>query len=218
MVAVRVWWQMLIAGESANLEVITAQYTEGDAVTTHDNPQKKGRPTPKRREAEARRQRPLVPADRKAAKRAAREARNASFRREQEALLTGDERYMPAGHRGKVRRFIRDFADVRWSFSEFIIPVMLLFLVGLTSIAFFKPEANVASIAVTIMSGIFYGLFLISIVEAVYVWFRIKRVAATRFPDEPLPRGGWFYLYSRMVMARRWRTPAPQVTRGESLS
>lgn len=180
-----------------------------------ENSQKKGRPTPKRRDAQARHQRPLVPADRKAAKRAAREKRNAEFRREQEALQTGDERYMPLAHRGKVRRFIRDTVDARWSFSEFIVPVMLLFLVGLTVIAFLKPAPNVASIAVTTLSGIFYGLFIISIIEGVIVWRGLKRRILDRYATEPMPRGAWFYMYSRMVMARRWRTPAPQIGRGE---
>lgn len=182
---------------------------------SHDN-HKKGRPTPKRKDAQARRQRPLIPADRKAAKKADKERRNLEFQREQEALRTGDERYMPAAHQGRVRRYIRDCVDSRWSFSEFIVPVMLLFLVGLTAIAFAQPEPFIAELAMTILAGTFYGLFIISILEAFIVWRRIKRAINTHFPDDPRPRALPFYAYSRMVMARRWRTPAPQITRGET--
>lgn len=185
------------------------------AATTPGQGQKKGRPTPKRREAEARHQRPLVPADRKAAKRAARERRNEAYRREQEALLTGDERYLPFAHRGKVRRFVRDWLDARWSASEFIVPVMLLFLVGITAIAFANLGEDISRAIALTLSITFYSLFALSILEGIIVWRRLRRRIEERYPDEEIPRGTWFYCYSRMVMARRWRTPAPQVKRGE---
>lgn len=185
------------------------------AATTPGQGQKKGRPTPKRREAEARHQRPLVPADRKAAKRAAREKRNEAYRREQEALLTGDERYLPLAHRGKVRRFVRDWLDARWSASEFIVPVMLLFLVGITAVAFANLGEDISRIIALTLSITFYSLFALSIIEGIVVWRRLRRRIEERYPNEEIPRGTWFYCYSRMVMARRWRTPAPQVNRGE---
>lgn len=178
--------------------------------------QKKGRPTPTRKQAEAQRVRPLIPADRKAAKKAAQAKRNEDFRREQEALRTGDERYMPAAHRGLVRRFIRDSVDARWSVSEFLLPVMLLFMVGLTSVVFFFGEnPEISRWIVSVLSAVFYGLFIISIIEGFFVWRSIKRSLALTYPNENLPRGAWFYMYSRLVMARRWRTPAAQVGRGE---
>ena len=72
---------------------------------------KKGRPTPKRKDAEAARIHPLVPKDRKEAKRAARAARNARFDAEQRALVTGEEKYLPARDKGAARRFVRDYVD-----------------------------------------------------------------------------------------------------------
>ncbi|RRC96325.1 DUF3043 domain-containing protein [Schaalia canis] len=194
--------------------------TTGSGDSTQPTPtpergQKKGRPTPTRREAQARHQRPLVPADRKAAKRAAREKRNEAYRREQEALLTGDERYLPPTHRGKVRRFVRDWLDARWSASEFIVPVMLLFLVGITAVAFANLGEDLSRTIALTLSITFYSLFALSIVEGIIVWRGLRRRIEQRYPDEDIPRGTWFYAYSRMVMARRWRTPAPQVKRGE---
>ena len=95
--------------------------------TTPDG--KKGRPTPKRKAAEAARIRPLVPKDRKEAKRAARAARNARFDAEQRAMITGEEKYLPARDKGRARRFVRDYVDARHSFSEWILACMMVSLV-----------------------------------------------------------------------------------------
>lgn len=174
---------------------------------------RKGRPTPSRREAEARHNRPLVPADRKEAKRLAKAKRDEAYRREQEALITGDERYLPLRDRGRVRRYARDWVDARWSVSEFFVPFMLVFLAAMMAVSFIQTE--IASQILVWVTGAFYGLLLVSIAEGIVVWQRLKRRVAERFPDDQIPRGTWFYIYSRMVMARRWRSPRPQVARGE---
>lgn len=176
--------------------------------------QKKGRPTPTRKEAQARQLRPLVPADRKAAKREAKRIRSEEFRREQEALRTGDDRYMPYAHQGKARRFVRDMVDCRWTISEFMVPLMLLFLAMITAVAYLKPESETAGYTLTIVAVVFYSLFILSILEAIVLWRRIKKISLARYGEDPR-RGGWFYMYSRMVMPRRWRTPPPQVARGD---
>lgn len=176
--------------------------------------QKKGRPTPKRKDAQARHLRPLVPADRKAAKREAKRIRAEEFRREQEALRTGDDRYMPYAHQGKARRYVRDSVDSRWTISEFMVPLMLLFLAMITAVAYFKPNSETAGYTLTLVAAVFYALFFLSIIEAVVMWRRIKKNSLARYGADPR-RGGWFYMYSRMVMPRRWRTPPPQVARGE---
>lgn len=174
----------------------------------------KGRPTPSRREAEARRQRPLVPADRKEAKRQARAKRDEAYRLEQEAMMTGDERHMPYNHRGRVRRFTRDWVDARWSLSEFVFPAMLLFLVGMLALSLL-PNKEIAQWVILGITVFFYVLLALSILEGFLVWARLKKRIAEALPRETVPRGTWFYCYSRMVMARRWRTPRPQVARGE---
>lgn len=176
----------------------------------------KGRPTPSRKQAEARNARPLVPADRKEAKRIAREKRNAAYEREQLALQTGDERYLPLRDKGRVRRFVRDWLDARWSFSEFLLPMMVLFLVAMLAVSL-VPSIQ-TTIGPAIMIGIttaLYSLFAISIIEGIVVWQRLKRRIAERYPAEEIAKGTWYYAYSRMIMARRWRTPKPQVARGE---
>ena len=75
-------------------------------------PEGKGRPTPKRKEREAAHKRPLV-LDRKRDAARRRVERNLRFEREQKAMASGDERYMPAQHAGAPRRFARDSVDSR---------------------------------------------------------------------------------------------------------
>ena len=91
----------------------------------------KGRPTPTRKEAEAaaraRAKAPAHPQGDGAARSASRAASPAA--RSAQAMKTGDERYFLARDKGPVRRFVRDFVDVRFSFVELMIPVMILVLV-----------------------------------------------------------------------------------------
>lgn len=175
----------------------------------------KGRATPTRKEAESARQRPLVPSDRKLAKKIEREKRNETYQKEQLALQTGDERYLPWRDKGKVRRFSRDWVDARWSISEFLLPGMLLFLIAMLGAGFIDQQQTTGQMFVVVLTIILYCLFGISALEGVLVWLRIKKKVQLRYPDEAIPKGTWFYTYSRMLMARRWRSPKPQVARGE---
>ena len=180
---------------------------------------KKGRPTPSRKEAEAARRRPLVATDRKEAKRREREARDIAWARQEEALRTGDERYLPERDRGKARRFTRDWVDARRSLSEYLLPVMLAFIVLSIGIGFISPSANqsggAASVVLAWTTIALYIMFAIAIIEVSVVWPRIKKRIRIRYPDEKIPKRTYFYAFSRMIMLRRFRSPKPQVGRGE---
>ena len=184
-------------------------------MTREQSKDKKGTPTRSRKEAEAARARPLVPKDRKLARQIEKQKRSESFAREQEALQTGDERYLPYRDKGRVKRFVRDWIDARWSASEFLLPAMLLFLITMLAVGFLAPNTSQTGIASLVFVAALYGLFIVSIGEATIVWFRLKKRIKTRYPDDAIPKGTWFYAYSRMLMARRWRSPKPQVGRGE---
>ena len=106
---------------------------------------RKGRPTPKRKEAEAANKRPLVPVDRKSAAKAAREAQRERREREYKAMQTGDERYLPARDRGPVRRYVRDYVDARYSLGEFFLPIAAVCLV--IQLSFAQVNASVSLIA-----------------------------------------------------------------------
>ncbi|MDO5035026.1 MAG: DUF3043 domain-containing protein [Actinomycetaceae bacterium] len=176
----------------------------------------KGHPTRTRKEAEAANRRPVIPKDRREAKRRRRERENAAWERQQRAMETGDERYMPARDKGRIRRFTRDYVDARWSIAEFVLPamiVLILFMFLMVTIA----QATSPEVAGMLVQGITYTtytLLLLSVFESIYVNQKIKKLVAEKWPNEPWVRN-WFYTFSRMIMFRRWRQPKPQVKRGE---
>lgn len=168
----------------------------------------KGRPTPKRRTAEAANKRPLVPTDRKAAAKAARAAARAQRDRQFQAMQTGDERYLPAKDRGPVRRFIRDHVDARRNLGEFFLPVAMVFV--FLTLLFGR---NVQASAVIVM--VLYAIVLITIIDAFIMWRRLKPRLVARFGDEANQRGLAMYAVMRVFQLRRARLPKPQVRRGQ---
>src|SRR5687768_11357177 len=90
----------------------------------------KGRPTPKRREAEVlARAKARPPRDRKELAKRQRELRTEDSRKIRQAMKTGDERYFMPRDQGPVRRFIRDYVDSRFSIVELMIPLLIISMV-----------------------------------------------------------------------------------------
>ena len=48
-----------------------------------------------------------------------------------------------------------------------------------------------------------------------FVWRKVKRAFTEAHPREDIPSGTAYYTFSRMIMPRRWRSPRPQVDRGQ---
>ena len=176
---------------------------------------KKGRPTPTRKESEAARRKPLVPTDRKLAKQQAKQKRAEAYERERVALETGDERYLPIRDKGRIRRYIRNYVDARWSVAEFLLPAMLVFLGGMLLFSFIPLPGAISEYIIVGLTVLFYGMLIAALIESIFVWRKLKKLLAARYPGDEIPRGTWFYLFSRMLMARRWRSPRPMVQRGE---
>ncbi|SFK07113.1 DUF3043 domain-containing protein [Streptomyces pini] len=167
----------------------------------------KGRPTPKRSEAEAlRRAVAKPPADRKEASRRAREARRAELARQREALAGGDERYLPARDRGPVRRYARDFVDGKWHVAEFFLPLAVVIL-----ILSMMPSMQVKNASLLL----WLGVIVMIVVDSVLTGFRLRKALAERFPDENR-RGAVAYALMRTLQMRRMRLPKPQIARGEA--
>ena len=100
--------------------------TSNDAKGTSNNG--KGRPTPKRKEAESKRKvstlAPVVTKDQKRASKAlARQSRVA----QRAAYLRGEESAMPLRDRGPARRYVRNLVDSRRSIGEYFLPIIFSF-------------------------------------------------------------------------------------------
>jgi hypothetical protein len=92
---------------------------------------KKGKPTPKRKEAQAKLNlSPLAPGASKESKKALKAQTRIRRMEARAAYMRGEESAMPARDKGPVRRFVRNYIDERRSFSEYflVIIVVILFL------------------------------------------------------------------------------------------
>ncbi len=166
----------------------------------------KGRPTPKRSEAEAHRKtRVSVPKDRKEAAKQARERMRAEREKQRTALLEGDERALPPRDKGPVRRYVRDFVDSRWAAAEFFLPYAVVVLV--LSIT----KVNYLQLLSTLLFMVF---FVVVILDFVRIGLQLRKGLATRFPNENT-RGAVMYGLMRTLQMRRLRLPKPMVKRGE---
>ncbi len=166
----------------------------------------KGRPTPKRKEREAARVRPLV-MDPKASAKERRAKEREQREKENAALLSGDEAHMPLAHRGPQRRFIRDWVDARWSLGEFLMPLAIVFVIA--SLVFGN---NVVVSGWIIIA--FYVLVLITAGDAFFAIRSLGKALQAKYGDKA-ERGYRLYAISRLLNLRRLRVPRPKVARGE---
>jgi hypothetical protein len=170
--------------------------------------QKKGRPTPTRKEAQAAaKARAKVPRTRKEMAAANKAARSDSSGKMRQAMRNGDERYLPARDQGPVRRFIRDYVDSHFSFIELMIPLMLVVLIlGYSGSKTITTYANLAMLAVLILI----------VVDLTRLRFRLRRQLTERFPDTTT-KGTTYYAVARSLQMRFMRLPKPQVKIGAEL-
>nr|WP_235861488.1 DUF3043 domain-containing protein [Tersicoccus phoenicis] len=164
----------------------------------------KGAPTPKRRDQEAARRRPLVPDDRKAAREANREASRESRLRTRRAMETGDDKYLPLRDKGPQKRFVRDWVDARFSIGEILLPLALVFVL-LT----FIPNTAVQSVVLVF----FYAFVAVVVVDGLWLRRTLKRRLTAKFGATE--RGVYWYGFMRTLQFRRIRLPKPMVKRGQ---
>ena len=170
--------------------------------------QKKGRPTPSRREAEAaRKARAKVPRTRKEQAAARRLARTESSGKMRQAMKTGDDRYLPARDQGPVRKFIRDYIDSSFWMLELMLPAMVVFLVfGYSGNATLASYANLALPA----------MLLVVLFEGFRMRGKLRKELTRRFPDDS-QKGATMYAVMRALQVRFLRMPKPQVKVGQAL-
>lgn len=189
-------------------------------VATADEPstaQGKGRPTPKRRDAEGRRGPVTAPKTRKEAyarqKQLAKSQRTAqasakprSVAEQRAALKRGDPSALPRRDQGATRKLARDYVDSRRMLSNYL---LLLFPIMIAS-SFIPSLAGVQIVVLVIFLGF--------LVEWYIVGKRIRAMAVERFGSaDGTNMGIGFYAGSRAYLPRRWRLPGPQVERGDDI-
>ena len=166
----------------------------------------KGRPTPKRSEAE-RRRRYNAPGDRKEALRQSRTRDKSARARKAEAMRRGEEWALPAKDKGPVRALARDLVDSRRRLSEFYMYglVVLLFLLFLRN-----------PVMQTILPLLLIVMVVIMVVEGYFVGRRVTMLANERFPGEST-RGIKMYAAMRALQIRQLRFPKPRVKPGATV-
>lgn len=191
----------------------TPPVESGAAATTPARPAGaaagKGRPTPRRRDAEAeRRARARPPRSRREAAEQRRERARVERGRTRQAMITGDERGLPARDRGVVRRFVRDTVDARQSPLQYVLPVMVVLLLGSTVISsIIAKQHPAATLDATL---VFYVLVLLFLGLAVRYGFELRRIVAARFTETGENTAGAVrYGVLRAVTLRRLRQPKP---------
>jgi hypothetical protein len=185
-----------------------------DDVDEASEPERKGRPTPKRRDSQGRRGPVTAPKTRKEAyarqKQLSREQRSSraaakprTVAEQRAALRRGDPSALPRRDQGQTRKLARDYVDSRRMLSNYL---LLLFPI------------MIAGLAVPALQLVVLVVFLGLLVEWYIVGRRIRAMALERFGEA---QGGnmtiGFYAGSRAYLPRRWRLPGPQVERGDSI-
>ncbi|MET8578725.1 DUF3043 domain-containing protein [Streptomyces sp. NPDC005012] len=183
-----------------------AQTPVSQAKQPRDPQAPKGRPTPKRSQAQSQRRSVAnTPTNRKEAAKRQREERRAALERQRQALASGDERYLPVRDKGPVRRFARDYIDSRWCVAEFFLPmaviILVLTIIRNQQVQYLGMLLWLAVIAMIVIDSLFTGI-------------RLRKRLAEKFPDDNR-RGAVAYALMRSLQMRRLRLPKPQVKRGE---
>ncbi|WP_127783362.1 DUF3043 domain-containing protein [Rhodococcus sp. X156] len=176
----------------------------------------KGRPTPKRRDAEGRRRGPVPPPPvtqreaykrsktTKGAKTTKSERRQAAAER-RERMMSGDDRFVLARDRGPAKALARDVVDGRRNITGLFMPLALVVV-----LTFMIPSLqNVVAIGMLL-------IMIVMAVEGVYLGRLVSARVHERYPDDTTSglRLGW-YSFIRASQIRRLRAPRPRVKPGD---
>jgi hypothetical protein len=189
-------------------EVDPAQPVAADAAARQAG---KGRPTPRRREAQKRRTGPVAPPPktRREAVRRAREQGNDRRADAREGVRAGDERYLSARDRGPERRMVRDIVDSRRNAGVLFLLSAVVYFAGLL-IPSVQIKAAITALWLTVL--------ILLVVDSAVIGLRIRKLMRERYPDSSQKLSGLiFYGATRATMVRRWRSPKPVVELGDAI-
>jgi hypothetical protein len=163
----------------------------------------KGRPTPKRSEAQKRRGGPVAPppTNRREAAKQLRAKQADGRKRIREGSLRGDEKLMLKRDQGPVRKLVRDLVDSRRTLGWILLPLAVIVVIA----GFFGPAASSLAVAVWMAA-----MFAVA-VDMVFIGFGLSKAIQEAFPDEPKWKGHIRYGLMRTIQMRRLRVPRPSV-------
>lgn len=212
---------------SAGAQDSTAQDREGAEglgtpdTKTADRPAAeaaKGRPTPKRSEAERGRKQGITGTPARSQSGRGGSARGGSARgggarpaenkadraRRYDAMKRGEDWALQPRDRGPVKALARDFIDSRRRLSEYYMYVMVALIVVL----FIRtPAVEKWAEPIALL------LILFVVVDAYFIRRSLRKLVAARLPGES-SRGVTMYAVFRALQIRRMRMPAPRVHPG----
>ncbi|WP_010695339.1 DUF3043 domain-containing protein [Saccharopolyspora spinosa] len=192
--------------------------TESDAETgqaaaehaaNHNHTPKKGKPTPKRRDAEGKRRGPVPPPpknQREAIKRSRgnKDERRQAARERRERMMQGDDRYLMPRDKGPVRAYVRDLVDTRRHLMGLFMPlVLIVFATTLAQNLVVQQYATLACMALLVMM----------VVEGTLLGRYVNKRVRAKYPDHkdrPLSLG--WYAFTRAMQIRKLRVPRPRYT------
>ncbi|MGV8846235.1 DUF3043 domain-containing protein [Tessaracoccus sp.] len=183
------------AAEAPTLPADTAHHTQ---VVTR-TPQKKQGATPTRKQAEADRMQRLHPNLSKAEQR--RVNRDSKYK---SRVDTWDK-----VENAPERILLRDYIDVRWTITEFMLPAMLLLMAGVVATSRWLTVSTYIGLGLWVLLGM-------SFINTAIMWRGFKKVMAERVPGAS-KRGLLMYMFNRSLMIRRFRRPSPRVVRGADI-
>lgn len=198
--------------------------TDIDDVASKAYTAGKGRATPKRRDAEAKRRGPVAPPPttmREAMKRnkelrkanpQSKEERRAEAKERRARMMSGEDKYLPVRDRGPVKAYVRDVVDSRRSLLGLFMPLAILVFIGL-----FVLQANPAYAQISSYFTLFtMAMLLVMAVEGITNGRKIKKAVQERFPNEAT-RGVAMYAFVRASQIRKLRVPKPRLRPGEPI-
>jgi len=169
----------------------------------------KGRPTPKRSEAERNRRQPITGSRAPAAPRTPEDKAKARSERARryDAMKAGESWALNPRDRGPARALARDYIDSKRRVSEYYMYILVLLLVGV----FVRDK-----VVQTYLSPLILVLVLVVVIDAQLIRYRLRRLVSERLPGEST-RGLTWYAVMRALQIRRFRVPAPRVRPGDKI-
>jgi hypothetical protein len=180
----------------------------------------KGRPTPKRSEAEANRYRSVTGSTTSGRNRSSTAAPSRKLTPEEkskvrserskqmDAMRRGEEWALQPRDRGPMKKLARDYVDAHRRPSEFYMYALIVLVI---SLVLGKAHKALNSD----LQFLLLAIIVVIIVDALLLRRSISKLAKERLPGQST-RGITFYAIMRALQLRRFRNPAPGVKPGDS--